>query len=352
MTLRRYLFAPLLVLTLGAGAAACGSSSKASPTTTAPAAPAATTPAATTPAAPAATTAATPTSAAPAATTGGSGGTTKIGFITKFPVDFYSTMVDAAKTWSKDHSDVEMIFGQGTSGTDDEGEINAIESMVTQGVKAIVITPTSPNVQDALQKAVDGGIKVILVDNDIPGWAGKTALVATDNLAGGVLAGKYVASQLKAGDTVAVLEGVAGAPSLQQRVDGFKQGLGTGFQIVSSLPTDCDQTKGHDAAQDILTAHPDVTLIYGACGPPILGALESIKSAGTATKAVGFDAGPDEVKAIVAGTELGSVAQFPAKMGSMGAQAALDAVSGKTVQANIDTGTAMVTKDNAADFGG
>jgi simple sugar transport system substrate-binding protein len=342
----------LLVLTLGAGAAACGSSSKASPTTTAPAAPAATTPAATTPAAPAATTAATPTSAAPAATTGGSGGTTKIGFITKFPVDFYSTMVDAAKTWSKDHSDVEMIFGQGTSGTDDEGEINAIESMVTQGVKAIVITPTSPNVQDALQKAVDGGIKVILVDNDIPGWAGKTALVATDNLAGGVLAGKYVAGQLKAGDTVAVLEGVAGAPSLQQRVDGFKQGLGTGFQIVSSLPTDCDQTKGHDAAQDILTAHPDVTLIYGACGPPILGALESIKSAGTATKAVGFDAGPDEVKAIVAGTELGSVAQFPAKMGSMGAQAALDAISGKTVQANIDTGTAMVTKDNAADFGG
>ncbi|MGZ4673615.1 MAG: sugar ABC transporter substrate-binding protein [Ilumatobacteraceae bacterium] len=350
MTLRRYLFAPLLVLTLGAGAAACGSSSKAVTTTAAPAA--------TTTAAPAATTAPTPTTTAPAPTsaapadTAGSGGTTKIGFITKFPVDFYSTMVDAAKKWNKDHSDVEVIFGQGTSGTDDEGEINAIESMITQGVKAIVITPTSPNVQDALQKAVDGGIKVILVDNDIPGWSGKTALVATDNLAGGVLAGKYVAGQLKAGDTVAVLEGVAGAPSLQQRVDGFKQGLGNGFQIVASLPTDCDQTKGHDAAQDILTAHPDVTLIYGACGPPILGAIESIKSAGTATKTVGFDAGPDEVKAIVAGTELGSVAQFPAKMGEMGAQAALDAVSGKTVQANIDTGTAMVTKDNAADFGG
>ena len=87
MTLRRYLFAPLLVLTLGAGAAACSSSSKASTTTAAPAA----------------------TTAAPAS----SGGTTKTGFITKFPVDFYSTMVDAAKTWNKDHSDVEVIFGQG-----------------------------------------------------------------------------------------------------------------------------------------------------------------------------------------------------------------------------------------------
>ena len=96
---------------------------------------------------------------------------------------------------TSDHPEVELIFAQGASGTDDEGEIAAIESMVTQGVKAIVITPTSPNVQDALQKAVDGGIKVILVDNDIPGWDGKTSLVATDNLAGGVLAGKFMARE-------------------------------------------------------------------------------------------------------------------------------------------------------------
>ncbi len=276
----------------------------------------------------------------------------KIGFITKFPVDFYDTMVDAAKAWNGDHPEAELIFAQGASGTDDEGEIAAIESMVTQGVKAIVITPTSPNVQEALQKAVDGGIKVILVDNDIPGWSGKSSLVATDNLAGGKLAGAYMATQLAAGNTVAVLEGVAGAPSLEARVTGFLDGLGTGFKVVASLPTDCDQTKGLNAAQDILTAHPDVTAIYGACGPPILGAIEAIKSAGKTIKVIGFDAGPDEVTAIVAGTELASVAQFPAKMGELGAQAGLDAATGKTVEANIDTGTAMVTKDNAAQFGG
>jgi ABC-type sugar transport system substrate-binding protein len=351
---RRIHFAPLLLcLTLGIGAAACGSSTKASTATTTAAAPAATSAPTTTAAAPAVNTAATTAATTVVPDTVASGGTSKIGFITKFPVDFYDTMVNAAKTWNKDHPEAEVLFAQGTSGTDDEGEIAAIESFVTQGVKAIVITPTSPNVQDALQKAVDGGIKVILVDNDIPGWAGKTALVATDNLAGGVLAGKFLAGQLKAGDTVAILEGVAGAPSLQQRVDGFKTGLGDGFKIVASLPTDCDQTKGLNAAQDILTANPDVTVIYGACGPPILGAIEAVKSAGKTTKLVGFDAGPDEVKAIVAGTELASVAQFPAKMGSDGAQAALDAITaGKTVKASIDTGTAIVTKDNAKDFGG
>lgn len=283
---------------------------------------------------------------------GGSEESVTIGFITKFPVDFYDTMVDAVERWNEDHPEVEVIFAQGESGTDDEGQINAIESMITQDVDAIAVTPTSPNVQDALQEAVDADIPVVLVDNDIPGWDGKTSLVATDNLAGGRLAGEFLADQLEPGDTVAVLEGVAGAPSLEERVDGFVEGLGDDFEIVASLPTDCDQTKGLDAAQDILTANPDVSAIYGACGPPIIGALEAIASAGKTIKVVGFDAGPDEVAAIVAGDQLASVAQFPARMGEMGAQAALDAANGEDVEPSVDTGTEMVTADNAAEFGG
>ena len=132
---------------------------------------------------------------------GGSGSeeSVKIGFITKFPVDFYDTMVDAVKQYDSQQADVEVLFGQGKSGTDDEGEIAIIEDMVVKGVKAIAVTPTSPNVQDTLQEAVDAGIVVVLVDNDIPGWDGKTSLVATDNLAGGQLAGEFMVDQLAPG---------------------------------------------------------------------------------------------------------------------------------------------------------
>ena len=59
--------------------------------------------------------------------------------------------------------------------------------------------------------------------------------------------------------------------------------------------------------------------------------MEAIASAGTTVKVVGFDAGPDEIAAIVAGDQLASVAQFPAKMGEMGCQAALDAINGEDV---------------------
>lgn len=276
----------------------------------------------------------------------------KIGFITKFPVDFYDIMVDAAKEWDASEPGAEVVFAQGKSGTDDEGIIAAIQSMVTQGVSAIAITPTSPNVAEELQKAVDAGIPVVLMDNDIPDWDGKTSVVGTDNFAGGKLAGEWLAENLPAGAKLAVLQGVLGNPSLDDRVTGMLEGLGDAAEVVATTPTDCDQTKGLNAGQDILTANPDLTAIYSACGPPLIGALEAIKSAGKEGQliTVGFDASPDELAAIEAGTETASVAQFPAKMGSMGVQAAFDAAQGKDVPATIDTGTAIVTKDNVADF--
>ena len=46
--------------------------------------------------------------------------------------------------------------------------------------------------------AVKAGIKVVLVENDIPGWTGKSSVVATDNLAGGKLAGTWLAGHLPA----------------------------------------------------------------------------------------------------------------------------------------------------------
>jgi simple sugar transport system substrate-binding protein len=221
-------------------------------------------------------------------------------------------------------------------------------------VKAIAITPTSPNVQGALDKAVAAGIKVVLIDNDIPTWNGKSSVVATDNLAGGKLAGTWLAKNLPAGGKLAVLKGRLGNPSLEDRVTGMLATLGTAATVVGNSPaTDCDETKGLNAAADLLTANPGITAIYSACGPPAIGALQAIKNAGIADgkiTVVGFDASPDEIKAILAGTEAASVAQFPAKMGSLGLETAWKAATGQTVEKNVDTGTQMVTKDNAATF--
>jgi len=65
---------------------------------------------------------------------------------------------------------------------------------------------------------------------------------------------------------------------------------------------------------------------------------------------VGFDASPGELTAIESGEQAASVAQFPAKMGSLGIDTAVKAARGENVPANVDTGTEMVTKDNVGQF--
>ena len=302
---------------------------------------------------PASSAATTPPRLQPARDTAAAGEAVKIGFITKFPVDFYDTMVDAAKAWNEDHPEVELIFAQGESGTDDEGEIAAIESMVTQGVQAIAITPTSPNVQDALQEAVDEGIKVILVDNDIPGWDGKTSLVATDNLAGGVLAGEFLAEQLEPGDTVAVLEGVAGAPSLEDRVDRLQGGprrrLRDRRLAADRLRPDQGPRRrpGHPHRQP--RRHGDLRGLRPADHRRHRGDRQrrqgrSRSSASTPARTRSPPSSP--------ATSSPRSPSSPPGWASSGAQAALDAINGEDVEANIDTGTEIVTTDNAAEFGG
>jgi simple sugar transport system substrate-binding protein len=277
----------------------------------------------------------------------------KIGFITKFPVPFFATMEDAAKDYAAAHPGVELVFGQGASATDIEGQIAQIESMVTQGVQGIAITPVDPTVATALDKAVAAGVKVVLMDNDIPGWTGRTALATTDNYAAGKIAGAHLKTKLKSGDTLGILEGVPGVPSLDDRVNGMLEGLaGVEVAIVGRGATECTEEKGLSLAEDILTANAGLTAIYAACGPPAAGAAQALKNAGRDGKVilVGFDFCCGEAEALQAGIENATVAQFPAKMASLGVDALVKSIKGETVEPLIDSGAALVTKANMAEF--
>jgi ABC-type sugar transport system substrate-binding protein len=282
----------------------------------------------------------------------------KLGMITKFPVGFYTTLQNGAKKFDKETPGAKVLFAQGKSATDDAGEIAAIQDLVTAGVKGIAIAPTSPAVVPALKAAQKKGVKIVLIDNDIPTWKGKASVVATNNFNGGVLAGKYIAARLKAGDKLGILAGVPGVPSLDDRVNGMLKGLGTlksQLKIVGKLETDCDQTKGFNQAQTLLTANPDLKAMYSACGPPAVGADQALTNANVNPSSfvmVGYDAQPDEVAQIVKGRENASVAQFPFNIGYLGAKTLWKVVQGKAVAKNVDTGTALVTKANAKQFGG
>ncbi|MEO5619834.1 MAG: sugar ABC transporter substrate-binding protein, partial [Cypionkella sp.] len=268
--------------------------------------------------------------------------------ITKFPVEFYTTMEDAAKAYATANPGVEIVYGQGASGTDIEGQVAQIESMVVQGVQGIAITPVDPTVAAALDKAVAAGVKVVLMDNDIPGWAGKSALATTNNFNAGKIAGEYLKSVLKDGDTLGILEGVPGVPALDDRVTGMLEGLApVKVNVVGKGATNCAQETGQSVAEDLLTANPGLKAIYSACGPAAVGATQAIANAGIANDdivMVGFDACCGEMDKIASGQEDATVAQYPAKMGELGVAALVAAIKGEPVESLIDTGAGLVTK--------
>jgi ABC-type sugar transport system substrate-binding protein len=82
-----------------------------------------------------------------------------------------------------------------------------------------------------------------------------------------------------------------------------------------------------------------------------LGAIQALEDAGmNDVVVVGFDATPDAATSILAGKLTATIAQFSYNMGAYGVKYALALANGEKIDANIDTGTQLVTTKNANDF--
>jgi ribose transport system substrate-binding protein len=83
-----------------------------------------------------------------------------------------------------------------------------------------------------------------------------------------------------------------------------------------------------------------------------LGATEALKAAGVLDDIimVGFDANPDAAASVLAGEMSATVAQNPYNMGAFGVENAIKLIKGETLPEVIDTGTILVTAENAADY--
>ena len=236
--------------------------------------------------------------------------------------------------------------------TDIEGQIRIIESAIASKVDAIAVAPSQADqVQPTLEKAVAAGIPVVLIDTDITGFTNKAAFVGTDNRLGGQLGGEFIVKALQAGDEVAIIRGAAGDPVHNQREEGAKTAMeAAGLTVVAVQPADSDRAKGQTVAENLLTANPNLKAIFATNDEMALGAANAAKAAGKSLIIVGFDASPDALQAIQEGVLAGSIAQFAGKIGELGTLTAAQVARGETVEAFVNTGVEVVSKDNVAQF--
>ncbi|MER3456400.1 MAG: LacI family transcriptional regulator [candidate division GAL15 bacterium] len=237
--------------------------------------------------------------------------------------------------------------------TDVQVQIAQIEDQIAKRVNAIVVAPTDVSaLNSTFDKARARRIPVLFVDTDGT-WPHKVTFIGTDNRAGGALGGKFLCERLRGRGEVAIITGVMTTQSIRARVEGARDTMRRcGLQIVAELPANSDRALGQQVMEDILTRSPNVKGVFAANDLMALGAAEAVKARGKTGRVliVGFDAIPEAAQAILRGELAASVAQNPYNMGKFGVESAVKVLRGQSVPRRIDTGTTLVTKQNAARY--
>jgi ribose transport system substrate-binding protein len=240
-----------------------------------------------------------------------------------------------------------------TSEADVDTQIAQVEDAITIGAEALVVAPTDASaLNPTFDRAKAAGIPVLIIDSNTT-WPDKLTFIGTDNVAGGRLGGEYLCAQLSAGSPVAIITGQETAASIADRVAGAREAFDTcGLEVVAKINGEHSREGGLRAMEDILTSNPDVQGVFCINDNEALGAIEALKAAGKLEDVllVGFDAIPDAITAIVAGDLEATVAQAPANMGRFGVAWGLNYLLGLPVEPLVDTGTTLVTADNAEAF--
>jgi len=236
--------------------------------------------------------------------------------------------------------------------SDITSQIAQIEDQMTKGVDGIALAPTDP---DALAPIVDEalaeGTKVVFVDTN--GKNKGVTFIGTNNEMGAKLAADYICKNVPKGSDVAILQGIIVQSTGRFRADGSHKGLTEcGLNIVAEQPGDWDRAKGQAVMENILVGNPNIKAVFASNDNMALGAAESLKQAGVLDKVllVGFDANPDAAVSILAGEMSASVAQNPYNMGALSVENLMKLIKGEKLAPVIDTGTVLVTKENAANY--
>jgi len=224
-----------------------------------------------------------------------------------------------------------------------------IEDFVARRVDAIVVCPVdSKGVGPAIRKANAAGIPVFTAD--ISAQEGEIVChVASDNVAGGRLAGEYLAKALGGTGAVAIVNQPV-VTSVLDRVQGFREAMAKypGISIVADVNGQGVRDRALEATSDVLQAHAELRGIFGINDDSVLGALDAVRQFGRdGVVLVGYDATEPAVDAIRKGGPLkADVIQYPTKIGMTTIEKIRDHFAGVPLPKVVPVEVGIVDRDS------
>ncbi|MCX5673295.1 MAG: substrate-binding domain-containing protein [Planctomycetota bacterium] len=283
----------------------------------------------------------------------GQGGKKKIAGIV-FQEDQYMRLVLFGMREAAAKAGVELL--EGNSNSRPEKEIELINTYVARGVDAICVAPISKKGSvTALKLAQAQGIAIIAQSTPVEGDIAATHIECDAGDLGvqtGKAARRYIQEKLGGKAKVAVIAFKSQVPEQSDaRVNGFKSQLADlpGVEYVAEQDAWLPEL-GVKRVGDILTAHPQINLIWSANEGGTIGAVLAVKNAGKAgdiavfgtdssEQLIGFLLSTDNVLQAV-------TSQRPVDVGRMAVESALKVLRGETVQKKVLLKGILLSRDD------
>lgn len=226
-----------------------------------------------------------------------------------------------------------------------------LDSVAASKPDAIMIAPTDVTaMQTPLAAAAQAGIKLVLVDTTVNDPSIAVSGIASDNLGGGKAAFDAIKALHPDGGKILVMSTDPGISTVDARVKGFETAAAADskFTYVGVQYSHNDPATAAQLTSAAMQKDPDIIGIFATNLFAAEGTATGLRQAGKqgAVSVVGFDAGPNQVKALKAGTVQALVAQQPAIIGQYGVDAAVSALEGTAPPAIVQTGFTVITNDN------
>lgn len=244
---------------------------------------------------------------------------------------------------------VEILWNGAATETDYARQIQIIDSMIAQHVDGIAIAAAERTaLVGSVDRAMTANIPVTVFDSGLES-TNYVSFVATDNVEAGRLAARKLAELIGGSGKIGVVLHVPGSASTVDRELGFTQTMEKEFprvKIVAQQFGMSDRAKARAAAENILTAHPDLDGIFASAEPSSVGTSLAIKARELQDKVVlvAFDASESMVEDLKSGAIDALVVQDPERMGYEAVRLLVQKLDGKTPPKRLDLNAITVEK--------
>ena len=242
---------------------------------------------------------------------------------------------------------VDIQWNGPASETDFSRQIQIVDSMVSQRVDGIAVAAADRKaLVTPIERATAANIPVTVFDSGLD-TSQYVSYVATDNVEAGRVAARALIQLSGGKGKVGILMHAPGSASTMDREKGFSEALAAeapGMQIVASQYGMSDRSKARAAAENILTAHPDLTGMFASSEPSSVGASLAIQGRELTKKVVlvAFDASDTMIEDLRTGAIDAMIVQDAYRMGFEAVKTLVDKLNGKTPPRRVDLHAAVV----------